>query len=386
MFRTLLQEALRWIVALGTLAGSGAVIGSTPLFQEATPPLEIELADAELPGDEGVPEVVIEPAQGGVSGLAFHPAIMYRGNDECHAIYTVRGSLKNHGPGVLSDIEITYELPSNVGLGPVTLSPESADSLGTSTPLRITMVVSTTSAWQDGTAEDIQIPLTATAKVSNTVVATATATVYIYNMCPDQVAEEPDNGDGDKDQDEDNDSDLDDGMGISGLAFHPGQLNSGGVCRTTYSAQGSLKNHGPAPMASAVISVMDISAPEGVTPTVTIEPSQVVSLTTSKPHRFTVQVNVDETEWSTAGKGATINVRIAVLVNGDEVDSAEMIVRNQCKGETGKDKKADNPAGAQGKPDKSDKQTGKPEKPEKPEKPSHPLDGPPGQNKDKKNK
>jgi len=381
MFRILLQEAFRWIVALGTLAGSGTLIGTVPLLQETPPPLEIELADVE-PSPEAVPEIIVQPAQGGISGLAFHPAVMYRGDDECRQSYTVRGSLKNHGSGALEDIQITYVLPSDVDLGPVTLSPESADSLGTSAPLRITMEISTTAAWRASDV-DIQIPLTATGKVSNTVVSTATGVVYIYNTCTGEEEFLPDEDDPDPDDDEDfDDDDLDEGMGIAGLAFHPDHLNSGGVCRATYTAQGSLKNHGSAPAMGVTLVYTE---PDGFKGSIQLVYDTGYTLTSSKPLRFTVNVSPESDWWNSLGKGASITIQISAQGEDTNVATATMTVRNQCKEDMGNNKQVDDP-GAQGKPDKADKETGKPDKADKetgkPDKADKPI--PPGQLKDKK--
>jgi hypothetical protein len=379
MFRMLLQEAFRWIVALGTLAGSGALIGTTPLLQEAAQPLEIELADVELPPDEGVPEMVVEPAQGGVPQLAFHPAVMYRGDDECHELYTVRGSLKNHGPGVLEDIQITYTVPSDAELGPIDLAPESAGPLGTSAPLRVTMVVSTTGDWQEGNPAMVMIPLTATATTSAGEPVTATASVVIYNTCSGQEVIVPDEED-EMDQDDDGDQENG-GMGIAGLAFHPEHLNAGGVCRETYTAQGSLKNHSATPATGVTLAYTEPTEFEG---SIELVYGTGATLTSDKPLRFTVNVSPESDWWNSLGKGASITIEISAQDDSGNVATATMTVGNQCKESTGNGKKPVDDLGAPGKSAHSDKEMGKPDKPDKPDKPPHPLGGPPGQ--EKKNK
>jgi hypothetical protein len=377
MFRMLLQGAFRWIVALGTLFGSGALIGTVPLFQEAAPALEFELADVEPPAEELLPEIVVEPDVG-MFGLAFHPAIMYRGGDECKDTYIVRGSLKNHGPQALEGVEVTYTVPSSVTVE--LISPTSPAPLGTDKPLRIEMMVSITDAkaWELGELPDVVIPLTATGKIDETVVSTATGTVYIYNVCPAEV---------DGDLNDNDDDDDEDGMGIAGLVFHPGHLNSGGVCRTTYTAQGSLKNHGPG---AAIDVTLTYTIPDGYEEVIDVEilNGTADELTTSKPLRFTVNVHIiDIDEWKNLGKGESITIQISAQGADTNVATATMTVRNQCKGADSKVKGDD--LGEKGKPDKpSHPLEGGPPGQEKDKgKPSHPLEGgPPGQSKEKKNK
>ena len=205
---------------------------------------------------------------------------------------------------------------------------------------------------------------------------TATAMAIIYNACGGDIEDKPDNGD---------DDDDDDGMGIAGLAFHPGHLNSGGVCRTTYTAQGSLKNHGPG---SAIDVTLAYTVPEAYEDVINVELvyATVGELTTSKPLRFTVNVHVEDMEeWQELGKGASITIQISAQGEGTNVATATMTVRNQCKGEGSKIKGDDEP-GAKGKPDKPSHPLGGPPGQKDEEERSHPLGGPPGQDKDKKNK
>jgi hypothetical protein len=140
--------------------------------------------------------------------------------------------------------------------------------------------------------------------------------------------------------------------GISGLVFHPAHLNAGGKCAEVYSAQGSLKNHGPAMATGVVIGYEVVSGAEWVDH-VEVTPAEWPQLGTSKPARFSVSVYTND-EWALAGKGARIEVRLFVEgqagVVGDDGPEATFVVKNQCK------------------PDKLEK----PEKPVKPEKPAKP--------------
>jgi hypothetical protein len=140
------------------------------------------------------------------------------------------------------------------------------------------------------------------------------------------------------------------------LAFHPEHLNAGGVCKVTYSASGSLKNHGSGIVAGVDISHQVISGASWVDH-VEVMPSNWEELGTSKPARFTVYVHTNET-WPAAGKGAVIVVRLHAGGGAQAI----FTVRNQCKPEQ------------QNKPDKLDRpdKPGKPDKPDKPDKSKEP--------------
>jgi hypothetical protein len=127
---------------------------------------------------------------------------------------------------------------------------------------------------------------------------------------------------------------------VSDLAFHPEHLNAGGVCKVTYSASGSLKNHGPGLATEVEIDYEVVSGAKWVD-RVEVVPSRWEELDTSKPGKFTVYVHTKE-EWSSAGKGAEIVVRLYV----NEDTQATFTVKSQCEAE-----EPDEP----GKPDKPDK-------------------------------
>jgi hypothetical protein len=133
------------------------------------------------------------------------------------------------------------------------------------------------------------------------------------------------------------------------LAFHPAHLNAGGKCRETYTAQGSLKNHGPGLATDVQIDYEIISGGEWVKD-VEVTPSEWAELGTSKPGRFTVYVHTNE-GWPEAGKGATIEVKLVIVdaesTSPNRPTEAIFTVKNQCKPE----------------------KTAKPEKPAQPEKP-----------------
>ena len=133
------------------------------------------------------------------------------------------------------------------------------------------------------------------------------------------------------------------GTGQSDLAFHPEHLNAGGVCKVTYSASGSLKNHGPGLATGVEIGYQVVSGAQWVD-RVEVVPSSWAELGTSKPGRFTVYVHTND-DWASAGKGTEIVVRLDV----QEGVQATFTVRSQCQAEQ------------PDKPDKSDK----PDKPKK---------------------
>jgi hypothetical protein len=251
------------------------------------------------------------------------------------------------------------------------------DPLTTATPLRFGLRVDTDDeTWPDADAEDrIQIPLTATATLAGESV-TATAMAIIYNACSEKEPpvvddpEEPEEPEG-----------PDNGIGMTGLVFHPGHLNSGGVCRPTYTARGSLKNHGSESVTGVEIIARTVTAGEGnVTEhvTVTIEYEDDYELTPSKPLRFAVHVEPDMDWWVSFGKGETIEVTIEAIVPDAEGDAptATMTVRNQCKGKGSKVKGED--PGAKVKDWSSHPSGGPPGQDKDKGKPDHLKDGPPG--------
>jgi len=139
----------------------------------------------------------------------------------------------------------------------------------------------------------------------------------------------------------------------TGLAFHSEHLNAGGACKVTYSALGSLKNHGPGTAAGIEISHQIVSGALWVE-RVEITPSNWSELGTSKPARFTVYVHTNEA-WPSAGKDAVIVVRLHAdgEASAGEGAKATFTVRNQCE------------------PKQSDK-SDKPDKPDQPNKPAKP--------------
>ena len=130
--------------------------------------------------------------------------------------------------------------------------------------------------------------------------------------------------------------------GRTGLAFHPEHLNAGGGCKASYSASGSLKNHGPALATGVDIGYTVIGGAQWVE-RVEVSPSSWAELGTSKPGRFTVHVHTND-NWPLAGKGTQIVVRLDVQ-GGTQ---ATFTIKNQCQAE--KPDESD-------KPDKPDKQT-----------------------------
>lgn len=148
------------------------------------------------------------------------------------------------------------------------------------------------------------------------------------------------------------------------LAFHPERLNAGGVCKSTYSASGSLKNHGPGLATDVAIGYRVIGGAQWVD-RVDVSPSSWAELGTSKPGRFTVYVHTND-RWPLAGKGTEIVVQLDIPENA----RATFTVKNQCQAEKpdkpdkpDRSDKADKPDKPD-KPDRSDK-TGKPDKPKK---------------------
>jgi len=126
--------------------------------------------------------------------------------------------------------------------------------------------------------------------------------------------------------------------GQTGLAFYPEHLNAGGVCQTTYSASGSLKNHGPDTATNIEINYTIVDGVQWVD-SVEISPSSWTELGTSEPGRFTVSVHTNG-DWPLAGKGAQIVVRLSA----PEGAQATFTITNQCQ--------VERPS----KPDKPDKQ------------------------------
>jgi hypothetical protein len=144
------------------------------------------------------------------------------------------------------------------------------------------------------------------------------------------------------------------------LAFHPEHLNAGGVCRTTYSASGSLKNHGPEAATDIDIGYTVASGGQWVD-RIEVSPSSWRELGTSKPGRFTITVHTNG-DWPSAGKGTEILVRLSA----GEGAQATFRVKNQCKADKPDEPKPDKPEKPkQDKPGKADK----PDKPDKQDKP-----------------
>jgi hypothetical protein len=145
--------------------------------------------------------------------------------------------------------------------------------------------------------------------------------------------------------------------GRARLAFYPEHLYAGGVCRTTYSASGSLKNHGPGTATGIDIGYTVVDGGQWVD-RIEVSPSSWTELGTSKPGRFTIYVHTNR-GWPSAGKGTEIVVRLSA--DGDA--QATFSVKNQCK-----PAKPDEP-----KPDKPEKpKTDKPNEADKPDKQDKP--------------
>lgn len=181
---------------------------------------------------------------------------------------------------------------------------------------------------------------------------------------------------------------------MSGLAFHPTHLNAGGRCRESYSASGSLKNHGTSPVTNVRIDYEVINGDEWVK-RVRVTSSNWAVIGTSKPGRFRVYVYTNG-DWASSGKGAVIKVRLFV-VDGEGVSvgrfaEAIFTVKSQCEAEQSirppKPEKQGTPAKPE-KPDKPDKsEKDKPDKPEKdkPDKPEKDKPDRPEKDKSKKDK
>jgi hypothetical protein len=79
--------------------------------------------------------------------LAFHPEHLNAGG-ACKVTYLASGSLKNHGPGTATGVEITHKVVDGaLWVDHVTVTPDSWDELGTSKPARFTIYVHTNEAW-----------------------------------------------------------------------------------------------------------------------------------------------------------------------------------------------------------------------------------------------
>jgi hypothetical protein len=172
---------------------------------------------------------------------------------------------------------------------------------------------------------------------------------------PSQPAGEPD----DEELSSDDTDDLLTQPGMAGLAFHPAHLNAGGQCSDAYSAQGSLKNHGPGMLGGISIAYSVQEGGQWVN-SVAVTPDGWDELGMDQPGRFRVTVSVNE-DWAQAGKGSQIVVKLAAS-GGDSTAEAVFVVGNQCQPEK------DTPDQA----DKADKD--KPDKPGQPENPGKPDD------------
>ena len=144
------------------------------------------------------------------------------------------------------------------------------------------------------------------------------------------------------------------------MAFNPEHLNAGGVCRTIYSASGSLKNHGPGRATDIDIGYTVAGGVQWVD-WIEISPSSWAALETSKPGRFTIYVHTNR-DWPSAGKGT----EIVVQLNAGKDAQATFSVQNQCKPAKPDEPKPDEPDKI--KPDKPDK-ADKPDKQDKQDKP-----------------
>lgn len=164
-----------------------------------------------------------------------------------------------------------------------------------------------------------------------------------------------------------------------GLVFHPAHLNAGGKCRGTYSASGSLKNHGP-DWASNVTLGYEVTRGNEWVDSVEIAPTGWEELGTSKPGRFTVNVYTNE-EWAFSGKGSMIVVRVFVASANAEtmLAPAETLftIQGQCRAENADQAAGPDKTGKPGKPDPAEKslkpaEPGKPDKPGRPDQPGKP--------------
>jgi len=289
---------LRWLMALLTLlTGSG-----------------LTLLAASQPEPPATPTPT--PGSDVMRGLAFHPA--YLNADGCREVYTARASLKNHGPGVATDVVIWYEIiAGNEWVEEVKVTPSVWGKLGIRKPARFEVRVYVSEDWETADyGSEILVQLSAasdgqteaatqaTLRVVNecgvepttsvTPTATVTATATITN-------------------------------GMSGLAYHPAHLNAGGRCRAVYSAQGSLKNHGPG-TATDVTVWYEVTAGSEWVDRVEVIPSTWAELSASKPGRFQVLVYVNE-DWELAGKGSEIAVQLSAA---SDVPGQEPMQRAQA--------------------------------------------------------
>jgi hypothetical protein len=87
------------------------------------------------------PTVTVTPTGTGMSGLAFHPAHLNAGG-RFRQVYAKSGSLKNHGPGVATDVRIDCQVVAGAQwVDHVEVAPSSWAQLGTDKPARFTVYV-----------------------------------------------------------------------------------------------------------------------------------------------------------------------------------------------------------------------------------------------------
>jgi hypothetical protein len=87
------------------------------------------------------PTVTVTPTGTGMSGLAFHPAHLNAGG-KSRQVYAKSGSLKNHGPGVATDVRIEPQVVVGAQwVDHVEVAPSSWAQLGTDKPARFTVYV-----------------------------------------------------------------------------------------------------------------------------------------------------------------------------------------------------------------------------------------------------
>jgi hypothetical protein len=130
------------------------------------------------------PTGVTSTLEAGQVGLAFHPEHLNTGG-VCRTIYLASGSLKNHGPGRATDIDIVYTVAGGEQwVDRIEISPSSWTELETSKPGRFTIYVHTNRDWPSaGKGTEIVVQLNAGGD--------AQATFSVKNQCKPAKPDEP---------------------------------------------------------------------------------------------------------------------------------------------------------------------------------------------------
>jgi hypothetical protein len=236
--------------------------------------------------------------------LAFYPARLDVGG-ECRQEYVAQGSLRNHGPGLATNLMLDYVVVNGGDwVREVVVGPREWEELGASVLATFSVHVYVNEEWPtagEGATIEVRLFVVGDELGEHRL---AEATFAIHNQC---AVTEPE---------------------VYDLAFYPAYLDAGGECRQEYVAQGSLENRGPGLATGVAIDHEVVSGIDWVRE-VLIEPQEWGEIGTDAPGRFSVAVRTDEEYWPTAGEGATIVVRLFV-VGGEGTAEAFFTVHNQC--------------------------------------------------------